>query len=93
VAARAEAEAVARVVVAGRVVGAERAVREAPAAEGALREVPAERLELGQAREPGLLAEWAAELRPAPPGGHPGHRLVAEVREPHPPQGVRAARM
>lgn len=66
------------------------AVAEDLVAEVALPGVPAERLERGPLGEQGLLAEWAAAVGHQP---DPGHPVVGEVREPHPPRAVRVARM
>ena len=65
--------------VAGQAVAVElaRVVELAPAAEGALPEARAERLEVGRAREPGLLAEWVVGRRaPAAVGQQPDPALA-----------------
>ncbi len=69
-----------------RVVAAELAVREAPAAEEALPEVPGGRLELGPLAEPERLAQGAAALGPepallrGPPERVVGPRLLEQER-------------
>ena len=70
-------EVAVRVAEAGQAVEVARVVELAPAAEGALPEARAERLEVGQAREPGLLAEWVVGRRaPAAVGQQPDPALA-----------------